>query len=174
MGRAKCQICRKDVNTKTGFKISKGSRNLWYCNKQEYLDYIAEQEKEKQFKEDLHFSIDLSIDITLNSSWRLIDSKIKTLRESYSREEILWYFDNNIDNIAKILRKKAIADEYKSILYFMAIVNNNIQDYLTEHPVVNQNPQTILAEDFYMAPSIKYVSHKRRAMKDIEEDDEDE
>ena len=48
MARAKCQCCKKQLDTKEAFKVEVNGKNKYWCNEECYK--ITEEEKEKQAK----------------------------------------------------------------------------------------------------------------------------
>ena len=52
MGRkCKCQICSKTLDSDKAFKVTKGKRNLYYCDEVEYEIYLSEKQEESKNKE---------------------------------------------------------------------------------------------------------------------------
>jgi len=173
MPNPKCKNCGKEVNRDVGFSISVNGKNWWFCNEEEYLAWQKEKTDEKQFRVDMNDLLNLNLDITQDKSWEMVKSYLDSLRKRYSRDEIYWYFDCNIDNISKTLGRKNFDSEYGMMRYLITMVSNGISEFLKHTPVPAKQDEVVEVEDFYMAPVRYRPSNLRRAMSFIEQMEDD-
>lgn len=164
---AKCKFCKKIIDKNTAYAVEHGKAHDYYCSKEEYESMLKEQLKEADFLEEINFAFDVNINIYSNSCWLDIKQAINTLRKTYTREEILWYINNTLEDAVRVIEKKTFDTEFHKIRYLIAILKNNIAEYLRDHPVPAP-AESKVEVDYYMAP-VKYKpSNQRRALALIE------
>lgn len=173
MPNPKCKLCGKVVNRETGYSISINNKNNWFCNENEYQSWQKERNDEANFRLDLQTLFGLNLNIRQDKSWDMINSFFNSLRKKYSREEIYWYFDCNIDKISNILNKKSFDSEFGMMRYLITVVNNEIKTFIEDVPVPAKQDEVVEVEDFYMAPVRYRPSNLRRAMSFIEQMEDD-
>ena len=172
----KCKICGKTLDRKTAYKIISNGKNLYYCNEKEYADWKSKKDNEEKLIEQIMFVVTQTLNIEFSDLvYNNIKSMISSLKQLYSLEQIFQYVNNESERISDILSKKDFKNCYNMIRYYIAVVKNNIGDYIFESKD-DINSQIKIVEDFYMAPILKYKSSKvRRSGIDIEKlGDEDE
>ena len=175
MSKTKCFICGKEVDKKTAFKMPYATnKNHYYCSEEEYNTFMAEKNKEDKFQLDVRAFFDLDFDIT-ERSWKEMSAFFSELRKTYSREQILWYIEQNIDKIVSAVQKKEpFSYEFVMYRYIIAIIKNNIKFFISQNPLPDNRVEEVEV-DFYMASFDKYKPSKtRRAMSDIEEEGDDD
>lgn len=175
MSKTKCFICGKEVDKKTAFKMPyTTNKNHYYCSEEEYNEYKAEKDKDEKFQLDVRAFFDLDFEITNERSWKEMHTFFAELRKSYSREQILWYLEQNIDIIIDAVNKKQpFSYEFVMCRYITAIIKNNIKFYISQNPLPDNQLEEVEV-NFYMAPNKYKPSKTRRAMSDIEEEGDDD
>ena len=169
MANPKCRVCGKTLKKKDAFVVKVNGKNQYYCNEQEYNDYMAALKSEADFYEEVQYVFDINFCFSNEYSFKRIKQSIKQLLTEYTREQILWFLNNNAAMMNRALDKKEpFPSEYNRVSYVLAIIKNNIRDYLINHPVPYK-PAAPVEVNYYMPTVIKYrPSNKRRAMIDIE------
>lgn len=159
MGRAcKCQIDGKKLNTDTAYKVIKNNKNLYYCNKEEYIEWLRENQTKESEKQEINLIIGELLD-GIKTSYLYM--KLAELQKQYSNTLILSYLTNNKDFLNKIMNKQFINSAAK-IGYLMAVISNNLADY--EIPI-----QEDIRHIEYEIVETKYKARKtRRSLLEIE------
>lgn len=178
MADPKCKYCRKSIKRSEAFVVKVGTKPTYYCNEEEYKLALAE----KKVEEDFYFNVDLLFEaemcISNRGAYSTLHASLQSMRKTYTREQIEWFLGNNFDWIAEATERKEISDEYGKVRYFVAIMRNHIDKYLKDNPVEVKNEVNKVKDerkevDFYMAPVKPVHTNGRRAMKILEQLEED-
>ena len=168
MANPKCILCGKEVDRKTAYKVKKGSKNIYYCNKEEYDEWVSAEKEIDNFTHSIWYLIEEVLDTKETYSWKEIRGMISDLHKKYSLDQIEGYLESETDRISHILKNKSFSNNYAMTRYYIAVVKNNIDVYYKDFDSEEEEiPQIKIVEDFYMTPP-KYKQIKRRAMIDIE------
>jgi hypothetical protein len=124
-----CQICKTKGNTDTFYKVTddKG-KSKYYCNKEEYDQFINEKLKRQNLIDYIMFDIfNYEKGQSVNS---ILFKKLKDLSNFYDVEVIHECFREQKDNIKywiKVNTDKGF-NEFSNICYMMKIITGNIND----------------------------------------------
>lgn len=157
--KCKCQICGKDLNTLTAYKVSEGNKNKYYCNKEEYYKNLQEDNLKKEERNSVYQKIEEIFCTTLTS---IIYGEVARLNKKYSYKLMLSYLTENQQYLTKTMSKQFI-NSYARTKYFIAILENNLLDY--EIPV-----ETIKYAEYEISETKYKAKNKRRALSNIEEE----
>ena len=174
MANPKCKICGREVDRKTAYKVTKISKNYYYCSKEEYDEWLSKERELDVFVEEKIIPIVVK---TVGTEFDVLCKKdiremVSFLNKSYSLDQILGYLEYDSERISNILNNKGFCNTFSMIRYYIAVVKNNFKVVETKRP-----PQDKVVEDFYMAPvNYKYCQRKRSAveMENLEDVDLDE
>lgn len=167
MARAKCRICGKKGNTDEMYKVVTGINrkvNTYYCSEEEW---IAEQERKRKFKEDKDRVYYLICDMfgyeiqngKLFDEWALWN-KLKPNKIIYQ------YIRENEDYLQQICDKQ-YDNEHRRIMYFSAILKNELYDFKPKAKKKEDKPKVSVDETIYEAPTKTH--NKRRSLEDLED-----
>lgn len=172
MPNPKCRFCGKEVKRKEAFLVKKGAKNLYYCNEQEYNNWLLQQKQEEELRNSIYYEIEDIIGvITDNRNWNRIRDMVDFLSQSYSLAQINDYVVSNSSKISNILSKKTFSGESNIVKYCVAVIQNNIKSY---QPVEEEHiERESIDVDFYMAPVNYKPTNQRRSMIEIEQLDSD-
>ena len=151
----KCRICGNKVERNDAYKVVVNGKNEYYCNEKEFQNKFKD-------KFDKIKTINLINEIfgyeVINTEMR---NELKEISKTHSYEKIYSYLYENKSMLERYMNKHFDSERGK-IRYFLAIIKNNISDYVIyDESYITNNEYEIL--------DIKYKpKKKRRAMCDIE------
>lgn len=165
MAVPKCQICKKELNAKTAYKITdKNGKNKYYCSESEFK---ADEEKKRKDQEDKDHVYYLICDImgvneVLNTAlWK---EKMEW-NKAFSDEFIAKYLQEKKDYLVSAVAR-ASGSEYAKIRYLSAILKNSLRDFKPKVEAA-EKPKVVVEETIYQAPS--RTLNKRRGLADLED-----
>lgn len=164
MARAKCQCCKKQLDTKEAFKVEVNGKNKYWCNATEYENELAQKQKIAEDKDKVYRLIcDIlgEKEIINTALW-----KEKAIwNKAFSDEIIAKYLAENKDYLTSAVSKLS-GTEYAKIRYVSAVLKNSLRDWKPKVEVV-EKPRLIVTEEHY---ETKYKPKTRMALEDFEEE----
>ena len=169
-----CQICKKKIEKDTAYRAivigpKSGKATTKYCCSEQ--EWKAEENRKKKSKEDrdkVYFLICDMFGYEIQNSkffdeWRKWN-KLK------SDEMIYKYIRENEEYLQQVC-DRSFDSEYGKIMYFSAILKNNLVDFtqcgkFVTKPIVEQ-PKVVVEETIYDAPT--HSLNKRRSLEDLED-----
>lgn len=130
MARAKCQWCKREVDTKTAHKEVINGKNKYWCNDDCYKTYEESRKKQAKLKAEYDEIYEISNKIfgyTIGS-YPLLKSQIEELEKTATRQKIIQYLKGEEEFLSKVM-KKDFDDEFCRIKYFRAVIASKIHDY---------------------------------------------
>lgn len=125
--QCKCQICQKVLTTDMAYKVSKGSRNLYYCSEEEYKQLFKVQED----RDNCYYTAGRVMKVPyIPPSMR---KEINELSKYYSFEIIERTFKANKEAIQRFLNNQYSASEYAKVRYIMTVIGNDINKIYTQY-----------------------------------------
>jgi YHS domain-containing protein len=169
MARAKCQCCKKQLDTKEAFKVEVNGKNKYWCNEECYK--ITEEEKEKQAK--IKAEYDEIFETTKEifryefMGYSLLKKEIVMWEKLSTRKEILEFLKEKRLWLTGLMSKEFQSDFHR-VRYYSAVVSSKLHDWKPKVEVV-EVPR-VVTEEYY---ETKYKSKGRQALEDFEEDDDE-
>ena len=159
MGRTvKCRKCGAMIEQKNSFKVVVGKVNTYYCNEAEYNSILEARKNKDNTYECINNIFGYKVTNTA------LFKEINALVENYDYETILSYLQEHFDYLYEVMQRD-FDKEYGKIIYFSAILNNNLADYKKQIRVKYEPVKTIEVE----VVENKYKrKKKRRGFDDIE------
>lgn len=121
-----CQICKSKGTTDKFYKVTEKGKNKYYCNKEEYDQFINEKKK----RDDLRKYI--AIEILNYQEGQIVPpvliKKVNKLNEFYDCEVIKECFHQQKENVQYWMSAKKDLPEYNLACYIMKIIESNIND----------------------------------------------
>lgn len=167
-----CCICGKKIEKDTAYKaeviVNKktGEKELKYKNCCSEQEWQAEEDRKKKYKEDKDRVYYLICDMwgyeiqntKFFDEWRYWN-KLK------SNEIIYKYLRENETYLQQVC-DRSYKDEHHRIMYFSAILKNNLRDFKPK-PKVQEPPKVVVEETIYETPNQSL--NKRRSLDDLED-----
>lgn len=140
MGRkCKCQICLKTLDSDKAFKVTKGKRNLYYCDEVEYEIYLSEKQEESKNKDSLYENICEILGYKSKNS--LIFKEINNLHETYSYKYINEVLIEKKDSISELIEENNIEKEFNKIRYIFGAISRDIHDYVEDQKRIQRQKE---------------------------------
>lgn len=181
----KCRKCNNKVDRTLAFKVVVGGKNTYYCNEEEYKQYLEEQrlkeERQKKVKEEkellnkkkeenklLREKIYKNIEyifgyLPVNTA---LYKEMNELFKVFEYKTISQYLEQKKDYLCETLRMKEFSSEYGKIRYFSAILKNSMADFEIKDQQKNPDIIKCYDEDFC---EMKYKRKKqKRSLAEIE------
>lgn len=122
-----CKICKTKGDTDTFHKVTdEKGRNSYYCNQEEYENFINEKNKRKSLLEYI------ALEVLNYDEGQIIHpimiKKINEIHKFYDYEVIQECFKENKDTIQYWIKEKNFTNEYNMVSYVMKIIEGNIND----------------------------------------------
>lgn len=122
--KCKCQVCGKQGWNDEFFRVTKGKRNLYYCNEKEYLK--IKKEDEMRIKTLKH----LADNVFELEDYRMISNamqkELNRVSNIYNRDVVYITVTLTTENMKRSLKIKNFDSEYGMARYLITIVENNI------------------------------------------------
>ena len=168
MARAKCQCCKKQLDTKEAFKVEINGKNKYWCNEKCYK--ITEEEKERQAQ--IKAEYDEIFETTKEifgyefTGYSLLQREVKVWEKLTTRQKIILYLKENKDWLSTVMSKEFNGD-YNRVRYFSAVVSSKLHDF---KPKVEEapKPKVMVEETIYDTPT--HSLNRRRSLADLEDD----
>ncbi|EGT3606859.1 hypothetical protein FKF97_10680 [Clostridium perfringens] len=140
MGRkCKCQICEKILDSDKAYKVTRGKRNLYYCDEIEYEIYISQKQEESDNKDFLYEGICEILGYKSKNS--LIFKEMNNLHESYLYKYINEVLQEKKDSISQLIEENGIEKEFNKIRYIFAAISRDIHDYVAEQKKIQKQKE---------------------------------
>ena len=164
MAVPKCQICKKELNAKTAYKITdKNGKNKYYCSESEFKVDEARRKKAEEDKDRVYRLLCdiMGVSAIINTSlWK---EKMEW-NKAFSDEFIAKYLQEKKEHLASAVARIS-GTEYAKIRYLSAILKNSLRDFKPKAEIV-ERPKVVVEEQY----ETKYKPKARAALMDFEED----
>ena len=157
MGRAKCKLCGKSLNTKESF--SENGKAPWFCNESEYKIYMQPKWDKDEFKEDISETIPFMWGLD-NSGWLAVKKALVSWYDDLGNEVVRAYLEDKGEEIEDSVRKKSFDTSVNKAHYIMAIIANTIRDFAKDYTPKEELTQ-VREVDFYMPDKVCYTPTKK-------------
>ena len=173
MARAKCQWCKKDVDTKIAHKEVVNGKNKYWCNDECYTTYETEQEKRAKIKAEYDEIFELTKEIFgyAFAGYSLLKREVMGWEKVGSRQKIIAYLKENKNWLSDVMSKE-FANDFNRVRYYSAIVAGKLHDW---KPNVEVEKKAVVVgvndsfELFEPTPIIKPQIEKQ-VLYDVEDD----
>lgn len=119
----KCRGCGNKVERNEAFKIVVKDKNHYYCNAVEFEQINIEKESRLKV-------IDLVFEIIGETTNTSVFKELTDISKIHGYKKMLSYMESNMDYINKAMLTCAGSKEYGRIRYLMAIIKNELGDYV--------------------------------------------
>lgn len=170
MGRAaKCQVCKKKLDTDTAYKVvvyDKNNKpaNKYFCNEEEYNAEEKRKRKQAQDKDRVYFLICDIIErkeVINTALWK----EWAVWNKVANNEVIGQYLEENKDYLKSTISRLDNV-EFNRIRYLSTILKNKLGDFKPKAKI-EEKFIPIIQEEHY---ETKFKNKKRRGFEDLEEE----
>ena len=166
MARAKCKACGEWGDSKDMYKVVTGITRLvnkYYCDES---CWQAEEDRKQKFKEDKNRVYDLICDMF---GYEIQNDKFFDEWAKWNKlksNEIIYKYIRENEQYLQQACDKSFKGEVQRIMYFSAILKNNLMDFKPKVEV-KEKPKVVVEETIYEAPTQSL--NKRRSLDDLED-----
>jgi hypothetical protein len=147
--KCKCRQCNKNLTTNIAYKIRYNDKNVYFCDINESLEWLAKTKKEEAERDIMYtvrsyvkseilgyrdvqklpkYLIERIFDIRNGATFEKGIGRIEGDGNGYPYEVILSTFKSERENILRSFQTKNFKNEKQQINYMMAIVESNLND----------------------------------------------
>ena len=169
MARCNCKYDKKQLDTRTAFKVIIKDKNTYWCSEECYNNYLADKEKQDKINAEYDEIFELTKQIFGYefTGYSLLKREINTWEKVGTREKIISYLKENKDWLSNTM-SKSFANDYNRVRYYSTIIAGKLHDYKPK--VVEVIPPNVVVEEHY---ETKYKPKTRQALEDFEEEDDE-
>lgn len=164
MARAKCQWCKKEVDTKTAHREVVDGKNKYWCNDNCYEAYESDQEKQAKIKAEYDEIYEITKEIFgyAFAGYSLLKREVVGWEKLGNRQKIIAYLRENKAWLSGVMSKE-FASDFNRVRYFSVIVAGKLHDWkpkveVEKEEVVNEKQQN---EHLTMFVNTKKVTRRR-------------
>lgn len=125
--KCKCTLCGKETTTDKAFKTKKGSKNIYWCNEEEFNKH---QDKINERNKCLETIVRM-IQVPMLSPMMI--KEINKIADFYDYVVIEKCFKEHEQNIKWFLDNNELSNEYGKARYIATIIKNNINNTYKKH-----------------------------------------
>lgn len=167
MARCSCRYDKKQLDTKTAFKVVIKEKNMYFCTEECYNHYLADKEKQEKINAEYDEIYELTKQIFGYefTGYSLLKREINTWEKVGTREKIIAYLTENKDWLSNVMSKE-FASDFNRVRYYSVIVAGKLHDFKPKQ-IEAERPKVVVEETIYDAPTQSL--NKRRSLADLED-----
>jgi YHS domain-containing protein len=167
MARCNCKYDKKQLDTKTAFKVVIKDKNTYWCSEECYKKHLAEKEKQDKINAEYDQIYELTKQIFGYefTGYSLLKREINTWEKVGTRAKIIAYLMENKDWLSNTM-SKSFASDYHRVRYYSTIIAGKLHDY-KPRAIEVEKPKIVVEETIYDAPTQSL--NKRRSLSDLED-----
>lgn len=167
MARCNCRYDKKQLDTKTAFKVVIKEKNTYFCDENCYNKYLADKAKQEKINAEYDEIYELTKQIFGYefTGYSLLKREINTWEKVGARAKIIAYLTENKDWLSSVMSKE-FASDFNRVRYYSVIVAGKLHDFKPK-PVEVEKPKVVVEETIYEAPTQSL--NKRRSLAELED-----
>jgi hypothetical protein len=167
MARCNCRYDKKQLDTKTAFKVVINEKNTYWCGEECYDHYLADKEKQDKINAEYDEIYELTKQIFGYefTGYSLLKREINTWEKVGTRAKIIAYLTENKGWLSSVMSKE-FASDFNRVRYYSVIVAGKLHDFKPK-PIEAEKPRVVVEETIYTAPT--QTLNKRRSLADLED-----
>ena len=167
MARCNCKYDKKQLDTKTAFKVVIKEKNTYFCDENCYNRYLADKAEQEKINAEYDEIYELTKQIFGYefTGYSLLKREINTWEKVGTRAKIIAYLTDNKDWLSKVMSKEFSSD-FNRVRYYSVIVAGKLHDFKPK-PVEVEKPKVVVEETIYEAPTQSL--NKRRSLAELED-----
>ncbi len=171
MARCKCRYDKKQLDTKTAFRIVDEGKNTYWCSEECYNRYLVDKEKQDK----INAEYDEIYEITKQifgyefTGYSLLKREINTWERVGTRAKIIAYLTENKEWLRDVMHKEFNGD-YNRVRYYSVVVSSKLHDWkprVVEPPKPVQ-PKAVETTFYEIGDVVRKPT--RRALDDLEDE----
>ena len=167
MAKCNCRYDKKQLDTKTAFKVVIKDKNAYFCSEECYSRYLTEKEKQDKINAEYDQIYELTKQIFGYefTGYSLLKREINTWEKVGTRAKIISYLTENKSWLSDVMSKE-FASDFNRVRYYSVIVAGKLHDFKPK-PVEVEKPKVVVDETIYDAPTQSL--NKRRSLAELED-----
>ena len=167
MARCNCRYDKKQLDTKTAFKVIIDEKNTYWCSEDCYNHFLEAKEKQEKINAEYCQIFDLTREIFGYEfqSIGLLRREVLAWEKVGTRAKIIAYLTENKDWLSGVMSKE-FASDFNRVRYYSVIVAGKLHDFKPK-AVEAEKPKIVVEETIYEAPTQSL--NKRRSLADLED-----
>ena len=167
MARCNCRYDKKQLDTKTAFKVVIKDKNAYFCSEDCYNHFLEAKEKQDKINAEYDEIYELTKQIFGYefTGHSLLKREINTWEKVGTRAKIIAYLTENKDWLSSVMSKE-FASDFNRVRYYSVIVAGKLHDFKPKLIEV-EKPKVVVDETIYEAPTQSL--NRRRSLADLED-----
>ena len=170
MARAKCQWCKKEIDTKTAHREVIDGKNKYWCNDNCYEAYEADREKQAKIKAEYDEIYEITKEIFgyAFAGYSLLKREVVGWEKISNRQKIIAYLKENKAWLSGVMSKE-FASDFNRVRYFSTIVAGKLHDWKPKvvEPYKSVQPKAVETTFYEIGDVVRKPT--RRALDDLED-----
>ena len=165
--KCNCKYDKKQLNTKTAFKVVIKEKNTYFCDENCYNRYLADKAEQEKINAEYDEIYELTKQIFGYefTGYSLLKREINTWEKVGTRAKIIAYLTENKDWLSNVMSKE-FASDFNRVRYYSVIVAGKLHDFRPK-PVEIEKPKVVVDETIYETPTQSL--NKRRSLAELED-----
>ena len=171
MARCNCKYDKKQLDTKTAFKVVIQEKNTYFCDEECYNHFRDAKEKQEKINAEYDEIIDITREIFGYEfqSIGLLRREITAWERVGTRQKIIAYLNENKSWLSDAMSKEFVSD-FNRVRYYSTIVIGKLHDF---KPKVVEAEKPKVVTDVNMNEMMYEIrntnTNKRRSLADLED-----
>ena len=167
MARCNCKYDKKQLDTKTAFKVVIKEKNTYFCDEECYNHFREDKEKQEKINAEYDEIIDITREIFGYEfqSIGLLRREITAWERVGTRQKIIAYLKENKEWLSNSMSRE-FASDFNRVRYYSTIVIGKLHDFKPKMAEVDK-PKVTVDETIYDAPTQSL--NKRRSLAELED-----
>ena len=171
MARCNCKYDKKQLDTKTAFKVVIKEKNTYFCDEECYNKYLADKAEQDKIKAEYDEIIDITREIFGYEfqSIGLLRREITAWERVSTRQKIIAYLKENKEWLSNSMSKE-FASDFNRVRYYSVIVAGKLHDW---KPKIAEAEKPKVVTDVNMNEMMYEIrntnTNKRRSLADLED-----
>ena len=167
MARCNCKYDKKQLDTKTAFKVVIKEKNTYFCDEGCYNRYLADKAEQEKINAEYDEIYELTKQIFGYefTGYSLLKREINTWEKVGTRAKIIAYLTENKDWLSNVMSKE-FASDFNRVRYYSVIVAGKLHDFKPK-PIEAERPKVVVEETIYETPTQSL--NKRRSLAELED-----
>ena len=173
MARCKCRYDKRELDTKTAFRIVNAEgKNTYWCGAACYHKYLTEKAEQDKINAEYDEIFELTKQIFGYefTGYSLLKREINTWEKVGTRAKIIAYLAENKDWLSGVMSKE-FASDFNRVRYYSTIVAGKLHDFKPkELAKVSENVVTAMSFEFFEPTVEKQPTFEEQVLYDVEDD----
>ena len=167
MARCNCKYDKKQLDTKTAYKVVIKEKNTYFCDENCYNKYLADKAEQDKINAEYDEIYELTKQIFGYefTGYSLLKREINTWEKVGTRAKIIEYLTENKDWLSNVMSKE-FASDFNRVRYYSVIVAGKLHDFKPK-PAEVEKPKVVVDETIYEVPTQSL--NKRRSLAELED-----